>query len=346
MPHLLFYGPPGTGKTTLAHSIAHRLYDGRDVDNMILELNSSDDRGIDTVREEIKTFCQMGSFKFHSLHSSASNTLSVSSFLDKGNDGNDRNHNHDDSNSSSNSENKKRKTCSFKLVILDEVDAMTNAAQNALRRIMEKYVKNVRFILICNYANNLIPALHSRCTRFRLGPLKKEAIAERAMDILRREHVKIDENALNTCIRIAEGDMRRVLHILQASSGSGHITEQVIYSTTGSPNPQDLLKIYNILLSQNNNDGNGRNSNNDKEFSLQEIYNFIFNIQMEKSIALEDINTHLSSLVATDKNLKDTTKIYLLLEMGKLEQRLSKGASEKIQLASLIGMFKLSATIA
>ena len=55
MPHLMFAGIPGTGKTTLALCIAHELF-GANWKNFTLELNASDERGIDTVRERIKDF--------------------------------------------------------------------------------------------------------------------------------------------------------------------------------------------------------------------------------------------------------------------------------------------------
>jgi replication factor C subunit 3/5 len=56
LPHLLFHGPPGTGKTSCMIAIAKQLY-GQHYKNMTLELNASDDRGIDVVREKIKSFC-------------------------------------------------------------------------------------------------------------------------------------------------------------------------------------------------------------------------------------------------------------------------------------------------
>jgi replication factor C subunit 3/5 len=55
LPHLLFYGPPGTGKTSTILACAEKLY-GNKKNNMVLELNASDERGIDVVREQIKNF--------------------------------------------------------------------------------------------------------------------------------------------------------------------------------------------------------------------------------------------------------------------------------------------------
>ena len=108
---------------------------------MTLELNASDDRGIDVVRERIKSFC------------------STQQLMSKG----------------------------IKLVILDECDSMANAAQFALRRIVEKYHKNVRFCLICNYVSKIIPALQSRCTKFRFAPLGSAAVTERVNIVIAKE---------------------------------------------------------------------------------------------------------------------------------------------------------------
>jgi replication factor C subunit 3/5 len=140
LPHLLFYGPPGTGKTSTILACARRLY-GPNYHSMVLELNASDDRGIDVVREQIKDFAST----------------------------------------------RKIFSSGIKLVILDEADAMTNAAQAALRRVIEKFTKNTRFCLICNYISKIIPALQSRCTRFRFGPIPKDAVSKRLNHVIECE---------------------------------------------------------------------------------------------------------------------------------------------------------------
>lgn len=109
-----------------------------------MELNASDDRGIDVVRQQILNFASTRTLFGH-----------------------------------------------FKLIILDEADSMTNDAQNALRRIIEKYTENVRFGIICNYLSKIIPAVQSRCTRFRFGPLSPEQILPRLNNIIEMEKYKI-----------------------------------------------------------------------------------------------------------------------------------------------------------
>ncbi|CAN0449463.1 unnamed protein product, partial [Laminaria digitata] len=104
-----------------------------------------------------------------------------------------------------------------KLVILDEADAMTNDAQFALRRVIEKYTKHTRFCMICNYVNKIIPALQSRCTKFRFAPLKPEQIRGRLQHVVDEEKVMITPDGVNAVMRLGQGDMRRVLNLLQST---------------------------------------------------------------------------------------------------------------------------------
>lgn len=108
----------------------------------------------------------------------------------------------------------------FKLIVLDEADAMTSTAQMALRRIMEKYTANTRFCIIANYTHKLSPALLSRCTRFRFSPLKEPDIRSLVDQVVAKEEVRIEPEAIDSLVRLSKGDMRRALNVLQACHAS------------------------------------------------------------------------------------------------------------------------------
>ena len=154
---------------------------------MVLELNASDDRGIDVVREQIKTFAST-----KQIFSLGANTVKTGG----------------------------SSIAAYKLIILDEADAMTNTAQMALRRIMEKYTANTRFCIIANYSHKLSPALLSRCTRFRFSPLKERDIRVLVDKVIEEENVKIMPEATDALVRLSKGDMRRALNVLQACHAS------------------------------------------------------------------------------------------------------------------------------
>lgn len=97
---------------------------------------------------------------------------------------------------------------------------MTSTAQMALRRIMEKYTANTRFCIIANYTHKLSPALLSRCTRFRFSPLKEADIRGLVDRVIEQEGVQIEEDAINSLVRLSKGDMRRALNVLQACHAS------------------------------------------------------------------------------------------------------------------------------
>lgn len=186
LPHLLLYGPPGTGKTSTILALARRIYGVSNMRQMVLELNASDDRGIDVVREQIKTFASTKQIF----------TMGASSSARAGG------------------------MAGYKLIVLDEADAMTNTAQMALRRIMEKYTANTRFCIIANYAHKLSPALLSRCTRFRFSPLKEGDIRVLVEKVVEEESVRIGGEAVDALVSLSKGDMRRALNVLQACHAS------------------------------------------------------------------------------------------------------------------------------
>jgi replication factor C subunit 3/5 len=208
LPHLLLYGPPGTGKTSTILAVARKLY-GTQMHNMVLELNASDERGIDVVRQQIQDFASTQSFSFGPKSS-------------------------------------------VKLVLLDEADAMTKDAQFALRRVIEKYTKNTRFSLICNHVNKIIPALQSRCTRFRFAPLDAVHVAERLKHVIQAEGLDVSESGLAALVRLCNGDMRKALNILQSThmASQQQITEETVYLCTGNPLPKDIEQIAHWLLNE------------------------------------------------------------------------------------------------
>lgn len=123
----------------------------------------------------------------------------------------------------------------FKLIILDEADAMTSTAQMALRRIMERYTANTRFCVIANYTHKLSPALLSRCTRFRFSPLKEADIRTIVDQVIEKEGVRIQPEAVDSLVTLSKGDMRRALNVLQACFASSKLVFRFLCASPANP---------------------------------------------------------------------------------------------------------------
>jgi len=214
----------------------------------------------------------------------------------------------------------------FKLVILDEADSMTKDAQNALRRIIERFTENTRFCLICNYLNKIIPALQSRCTKFRFSPLKLELIKPRLDHVIENEKITVTEDGMQAVIQLSCGDMRKALNILQSTSMSADIVnEESVYTCTGHPLKRDIQSIVEWMLQE------------DFHTAQEKIHI----LKQMKGLALQDILTEVHDMVQRIE-FPPKIKIALLESLSEVEYRLSSGTNERIQMSSMIAAFNIT----
>ena len=124
---------------------------------------------------------------------------------------------------------------------------MTKTAQFALRRsticlklVIEKYHSNARFCLISNYVSKIIPALQSRCTRFKFKQISFDEAKDRIIEISRNEGLRISKDGIEAVFKLCQGDMRRVVNMLQSLSmidNQSEISSERVYEFTGNPSP-------------------------------------------------------------------------------------------------------------
>lgn len=290
LPHLLFSGPPGVGKTASAVSIARELFGEELWRENFTELNASDERGIDVVRNKIKNFAK---------------TAPIGG-------------------------------ASFKIIFLDEADALTSDAQSALRRTMEKFSSNCRFILSCNYSSKIIEPIQSRCAVYRFRRLSDEAIKERLEYIAKDQELSITEGGYEALIYVAQGDMRKAVNSLQAAAfidTEKPISRETIYRTTATANPEEIKNLIETALR-----GNFR-------IARKELNRLLY----EEGLSGEDIVgqiyrvvSEMDNLMVLDLGLSERDIVALVDVIGETDFRLTEGASEKIQLEALLAHFALS----
>ena len=280
IPHLLFTGSAGVGKTTAAVTLAREIF-GESWHMNFRELNASDERGIDVVRNQIKQFAR------------------TTPLGDTG----------------------------FKILFLDEADALTTDAQAALRRTMESYAQTCRFILSCNYSSKIIDPIQSRCAIYRFKPLAPDAIKEEMLRIARREGLSVSSDAMDAIVYIARGDMRKAINALQGAAIINHTIDAAkIYAITSTARPEEIEELLNLSISG--------------DFDAAE--SLLAQLLHERGIAPNElINQCYRALLKRD--MERGLKVRLIDHLGETDFRLSEGGDSDIQMEALIAQFVLSA---
>ena len=279
IPHLLFAGPPGTGKSTLALITVKELYQNNWKENY-LELNASDERGIQIVREKIKNFARTKSL------------------------GN----------------------VPFKIIFLDEADALTPEAQQALRRTMENYSSTCRFILSCNYSSKIIDPIQSRCAIFRFKLLEKKSIDKIIHVIAENEKLTVSPEALEILYEGSEGDCRKCINILQSIAAiSPAITSELALTMISSTQPKDIRIALDYALS------------GDFEKSREKLFDIMLKEGVSGNDAVKTIQKEIWNLP-----IEPEIKVKLTEKTGETEFRIVEGSDPFIQLQALLASFVLA----
>jgi replication factor C subunit 2/4 len=291
LPHLLFYGPSGSGKTSTILAIARELYGPELMKERVIELNASDERGIGVVRNKIKAFAK-----------SAIGTPDP-----------------------------KYPCPPYKIIILDEADSMTTEAQSALRKTMEANSKVTRFCFICNYINQIIEPIASRCAKFRFKSLEMGEVVKKLELIAESEKIRLKPEIFEVITEISEGDMRKAIMYLQFTKYQKKITYDItdidIYEVAGVIPQKLLISVLDMCQSK---DAKKLSKVIDKTKMLFCSGYPVHGI-FEKTVKL-----------IVDANLTDEQKSKICMQIANAEKKLLDGADEYLQMLDVFGFITIT----
>lgn len=291
MPHFLFHGPPGTGKTTSILAVAHELFGPDYIRSRVRELNASDDRGINVVREKIKVFAQ------GAVSSSGANATQ--------------------------SDGKAYPVPAFKLIILDEADALLPDAQGALRRMMEDFSDVTRFCILCNYVSRIIDPIASRCAKYRFKPLVKEALYARIRYVAEAEGITISDASLQALDVASGGDLRlAIMHLQSAQRASGNDLSCEDFVSISGGVPAEAMSVYIAALESR---------------QMDEVIHQT-KLLVSQGFAASQVVVQLQRyLVSRECPLSSVQRGRVMLKLCDTERRLADGGDDYLQLLDVGG---------
>jgi replication factor C subunit 2/4 len=279
LPHLLFYGQPGVGKTSLILAIAMELFGPKKFSERVIELNASDERGINVVRNKIVSLAKM------SVSSRDPDYLCPD----------------------------------YKIIILDEADAMTTEAQSALRKPLEDNSEITRICFICNYINKIIDPIISRCVKVRFKPIDEENMFNRLHFIATNEKMEIEDNAIKTIANITNGDMRKGIMLLQNLSYlDKKIDVNNVLEIANRIPIQKIINVMDICI--------GKNKINSIKKLADEF--------IREGYPINTLLSQLIGYIVKNDKLDNKQKSLICYHIANTEKRLIDGGDEYLQLLS------------
>lgn len=272
-PNILFAGPQGVGKTAIVTAFARQKY-GDGWRNNVLELNASDDRGIDVVRERIKRFARQGTA-----------------------DGHD-----------------------FKIIFLDEADQLTKDAQTALRRVMEDYADTTRFFLSCNYLNQIIGPIQSRCAPFRVSGLENEDVKKVLERVTEGEGIEASDEALDMIVQDCRGDARKAINTLQVVTQGDRLLEESLETVIGTVDDEMVKGVVDMAVGG----------------ELKEAMETVQIDILKQGIDSRTLADSFLRVIQRHDDLPDDAKVKMIHKLADKEYRTKMGADPLVQWSAFV----------